>query len=424
MFRRILVANRGEIAVRVIKAAHALGIEAVAVHSDVDRDAVHVKAADRAIEIGPAAPAESYLNVPRVLEAAKSAGCDALHPGYGFLSENAGFIRRCADAGVTFIGPSADAIERMADKVAAREAMGKAGLPLVPGSHFVNDVDGAMKEAERIGFPLMVKAAGGGGIGMSRVENADGLKTALETAKSRAEKAFADGRIYLERFVDAPHHIELQILGDGTDAIHVFDRECSVQRRFQKVVEEARAPFHHAPTDEMGTRAAAAAKSLGYVNAGTIECLVNGAPPPGKMSEWYFLEMNRRIQVEHPVTEMITGLDLVQAQIRIAADKKLPFAQSAVKANGHAIELRVCAEDPFKWFPAPGTITKWQEPAMEHVRVDAGVTSGSTISMFYDSLLAKLVVWGKTREEAIERAALAVDAFVIEGVKTNLPLHR
>ena len=421
----MLVANRGEIAIRVMRAARALGIETVAVYSEADKDSLHRKQADTAVAIGPAAPGESYLHISRVLDAAKSQKCDVIHPGYGFLSENANFIRRCEETGIAFIGPSAASIEKMADKVAARDAMSKAGLPVVPGSGFITDIDAAMKEAERLGYPLMVKAAGGGGgIGMTRADTADELKKGLETAKARAEKAFADGRLYLEKFVDNPHHVEIQVMGDGTDAVHMFDRECSVQRRFQKVLEEGRAAYAGAPTDEMATRAAAAAKSLGYVNAGTIECLVSGNAAPGKKSDWFFLEMNRRIQVEHPVTEMITGLDLVQMQIEIASTKKLPVAQKDIKASGHAIELRICAEDPFKFFPAPGTVAKWIPPDMEHVRIDTGVQAGSTVPMFYDSLLAKMIVWGKTRDEAIERARKALDAFTIDGLKTNLPLFK
>ena len=425
MFKRILVANRGEIAVRVIRAAKALGVETVAIHSEADANAVHAKAADRSVLVGPPPPAESYLKMDTVLQAAKETGCDAVHPGYGFLSENAAFIRRCLAEGLAFIGPDATSIESVTDKVSAREAFGKVGLPLIPGSGVVADADAALAAAEKVGFPMMVKAAGGGGgIGMSRIDNMDQLKGAFETAKSRAEKAFGDGRIYLERFVPAPHHVEIQVLGDGTDAIHVVDRECSVQRRFQKIVEEARCPFPAAPTDDMAKTAASAAKKLAYRNAGTVECLVSGEPRADGKSEWFFLEVNRRIQVEHPVTEAITGLDLVQAQIRIAATGKLPFGQDAVKPRGHAIELRICAEDPWKFFPAPGTITKWQPPQMEHVRVDAGVETGSAVTMFYDPMLAKLIAWGETRAAAIERALAAAEAFVVEGVKTNLPLHK
>ena len=425
MFKRILVANRGEIAVRIIKACKALGIETVAIHSEADTHSLHAKLADRSVRIGPAAPADSYLHMQRVLGAAKESGCDAVHPGYGFLSENATFIRRCIQDGLAFIGPDAQSIEAVTDKVAAREAFSKAGLPLIPGSGVVPDVETAMKEAERIGFPLMVKAAGGGGgIGMSRIDDAEQLAAAFEKAKSTAGKSFGDDRIYLERFIPSPHHIEVQILGDGTDTIHLADRECSVQRRFQKVIEEARSPYQPAPTEEMAKTASDAARKLGYRNAGTVECLVSGEPKANGVSDWFFLEVNRRIQVEHPVTEMITGLDLVQAQIKIAATGKLPFTQADVKPKGHAIELRICAEDPFRFFPAPGTVAKWVPPEMEHVRIDAGVESGSTVPMFYDSLMAKLIAWGETRDQAIDRALAACEAFVVEGVKTNLPLHK
>lgn len=425
MFKRILIANRGEIALRIIRAARALGIETVAVHSDADANSLHTRTADSSVLIGPPSPAESYLHIQRVIEAAKTSGADAIHPGYGFLSENASFIRRCADEGIAFIGPTASAIEAMQDKVAAREAMGKAGLPLVPGSGPLRDLDHAVEEAERIGFPLMVKAAsGGGGIGMSRIENMDQLKGAFDTARTRAEKAFGDATVYLERFVPAPHHVEIQIFGDGNHAIHVLDRECSIQRRFQKIVEEARAPYKGAPRDAMAVTAARAASEIGYVNAGTVECLVAGDGKQDGTSDWYFLEINRRIQVEHPITEMITGLDLVKMQIEVAATGKLPIEQSAVKPNGHAIEFRLCAEDPWKFFPAPGTVTTWQVPEAEHVRVDAGVESGSAVPMFYDPLLAKICVWGKTRDEAIDRAASYLDTVRVDGVKTNLPLHQ
>jgi len=425
MFKRILIANRGEIAIRIARAAKALGCETVAIYSEADAKALHVKVADRAISVGPPPPAESYLHMNRVLSAAKEAGCDAIHPGYGFLSENAVFIKRCLSEGIAFIGPDASSIESMTDKVAARAAFSKVGLPIIPGSEIVADLAAAQVEAERIGYPLMVKAAGGGGgIGMSRIDDFGQLATAFDAAKARAEKAFGDGRIYLERFVPSPHHVEVQILGDGTDVIHLVDRECSVQRRFQKVVEEARCPYPAAPTDEMAVTAAAAAQKLGYKNAGTVECLVSGEPGASGKAEWFFLEVNRRIQVEHPVTEAITGLDLVQAQIRIAADGKLPFSQADVKPKGHAIELRICAEDPFKFFPAPGTIAKWIQPVMEHVRIDAGVEAGSNVPMFYDPLLAKLIAWGDTRDAAIDRALEAVNAFTIEGVKTSLPLHK
>ena len=421
MFRRVLIANRGEIACRVIRAVKALGAEAVAVYSDADQGALHVKQADTAVHLGPAAPADSYLHIQRVLDAAKHAGCDAIHPGYGFLSENATFIRRCAEAGIAFVGPTAAAIDSMPDKVAARTALGRAGLPLVPGSEPVADADVALREAERIGYPVMVKAAsGGGGIGMSRVDNPDSLKSAVETARTRAEKSFGDATVYLEKFVPSPHHVEVQVLGDGRDAVHVWDRECSIQRRFQKIVEEARAPYAGAPRDAMDAAAAGAVKKLGYVNAGTVECLVAG----DGSKNWYFLEINRRIQVEHPVTEAITGLDLVQLQLKIAADGKLPITQADVKHHGHAIELRVCAEDPWRFFPSPGTITKWRPPEGDGLRVDAGVEVGSSVPMFYDPLLAKVVVWGENREQAIERALAAAKSMVVEGVKTNLPLHQ
>ncbi len=428
MFRRILVANRGEIACRVIRAAHDLGIETIAVHSEADAGALHVRRADRAVSIGPAPPAESYLHVDRVLAAARETGCEAIHPGYGFLSENAGFVRRCRDAGIAFIGPTAASIESLADKVQAREAFGRVGLPRIPGTDCVDGIDGSVAAAERIGYPIMVKAAGGGGgIGMSRVATADALRSALETARTRAEKAFGDPRIYLEKWVDSPHHVEVQVFGDGKEAIHLFERECSIQRRFQKILEEARAPFKGVPRDRMATTAAEAAKRLGYVNAGTIECLVDGSGVAGggaapTEAPWYFLEMNRRIQVEHPVTEMLTGLDLVRMQIEVAATGRLPIAQSDVRAKGHALELRVCAEDPYKFFPSPGTISEWTVPEMEHVRIDAGVEAGSAVPIFYDPLLAKVVIWGETRDAAIDRALAAVRAMKVAGVKTNLPL--
>ena len=420
--RRVLVANRGEIARRVIRACHDEGLEAVAVHSEVDAAAPFVGEADAAVLIGPGPAAQSYLSIEALLDAARRSGADAVHPGYGFLSENAGFAGAVAAAGLTWVGPPAEVIAAMGDKVAARAAMRAAGVPVVPGTDDAlgedDDVDAA---AAAVGFPLMVKArAGGGGIGMQRVDDPATLAAAVATARQRAAAAFGDGGVFLERFVDGPRHVEVQVLADAHGgAIHLGERECSVQRRHQKVIEESPScALDDALRERMTAAALRAAAAIGYRNAGTVEFLVDAA------GDFHFLEMNTRLQVEHPVTEMRTGIDIVRLQLRIAAGEPLGLTQDGVRFAGHAIEMRVYAEDPYRMFPSPGTITAWREPSGPGIRVDAGVVEGSVVSHLYDPLLAKLIVHAPTRDQALERALEAVDGFTVEGVRTNLPLHR
>jgi len=421
-FRRVLVANRGEIARRVIRACHDEGLEAVAVYSEADGGAPFTVEADAGVLIGPGPAAQSYLNVAALLDAATSTAADAVHPGYGFLSENAGFARAVADAGLVWIGPPADAIEAMGSKVGARRLMAQAGIPVVPGTEgpLQGDAD-PLAAAESVGYPLMVKAsAGGGGIGMQRVEDARGLLAAVTTARQRAAAAFGDDTVFLERFLAGPRHVEVQVLADQRGStIHLRERECSVQRRHQKLIEETPSC---ALTEELRGRmteaAVRAATVIGYVNAGTVEYLVDAD------RNFYFLEMNTRLQVEHPITEMCTGLDLVRLQLRIAQGDPLDLPQDQVRFSGSAVELRLYAEDPVRMLPSPGTITAYAEPRGEGIRVDSGVGEGSVVSHLYDPLLAKLVVWADTREAVIDRALSAIDAFRIEGVKTNLALHR
>ena len=419
--RRVLVANRGEIARRVIRACGEEGLEAVAVHSEVDAGAPHTSEADADILIGPGPAAQSYLDAPAILDAARRSGADAVHPGYGFLSENAGFAQAVIDAGLTWIGPRPQTIAAMGDKVRARALVAAAGVPVAAGTDGpLGEGDDPLAAAAPIGFPLMVKAsAGGGGIGMQRVDSPDRLSAAVATARQRAAAAFGDGAVFLERFVDGPRHVEVQILGDDPGTlVHLGERECSVQRRHQKVLEETPSC---ALTAELRARMCAAAlraaAAVGYVNAGTVEFLVDAR------RDFHFLEMNTRLQVEHPITEMCTGLDVVRLQLRIAAGEPLPFGQDDVRSSGHAIEMRVYAEDPYRFLPSPGTITVWRQPVGDGIRVDAGVVEGSTVSHLYDPLLAKLVVHAQTRDAAIARAIAAVDAFTVEGVRTNLPLH-
>jgi len=420
--RRVLVANRGEIARRVIRACHAEGLEAVAVHSDADAGAPFLEGADATVLIGPGPAAQSYLDAGAVLHAARESGADAVHPGYGFLSENADFAAAVEAAGLTWIGPSPDVIEAMGNKVAARLTVAEAGVPVARGT------DGALAEsadavvaASAIGYPLMVKAAaGGGGIGMQKVDGPEHLAAAVQTARQRAQAAFGDGEVFLERFLDGPRHVEIQVLADQHGAtIHLGERECSVQRRHQKVIEETPSL---ALTAELRQRMAAAAllvaRTIGYVNAGTVEFLVDAN------RNFYFLEMNTRLQVEHPITEMCTGIDLVRMQLRVAAGQPLGIAQADVRPQGHAIEMRVYAEDPYRMFPSPGTVTTYVEPQGEGIRVDGWVREGTTVTHLYDPLLAKLVVHAATRDAAIERALRALDDYHIEGVKTNIPLHR
>jgi len=422
MLDSVLVANRGEIARRVLRTARRMGIRAVAVYSDADADLPYVREADQAIRIGPAQPARSYLDAAALIEAARKTGAVAVHPGYGFLAENADFARRVIAAGLTWVGPDPEAIEQMGDKIRARNLMERAGVPVSPGTREpVTDENAAVTEAERIGYPVMVKAvAGGGGIGMGAAADQAGLRAAFETARSRAERFFGSPEILLERFVARARHVEVQILGlaDGR-VLALGERDCSVQRRHQKVAEETPSPGVSAGLRErMLAAAVQAGEAVGYRGAGTVECLVDAGT-----GSFVFLEMNTRLQVEHPVTELVTGIDLVEQQFLVAAGEPPSFDPAAVKPAGHALELRVYAEDPVRFLPGPGTITEWAEPAGDGVRVDAGYQAGNTVTPFYDPLLAKLCVHGADRAQALERAREAVAAFRITGPKTNLAFH-
>jgi acetyl-CoA carboxylase biotin carboxylase subunit len=417
--RKVLVANRGEIAVRVIRTLREMGIATVAVYSEADRVALHVRMADEAYPIGPAPAAQSYLRVDRIVETAKKAGCEGIHPGYGFLSENPALPDECQRAGITFIGPPASAMRSMGNKTAARAAMAAAGVPVVPGAR-CETVDEAVAAAEGLGFPVMLKAsAGGGGKGMRRVQSAAELRTAWERARSEAKKFFADDTVYLEKAIAAPRHVEIQVLGDQQgQLVHLFERDCSIQRRNQKVVEETPSPG--APrelVERMGAIAVRGAQSVGYFSAGTFEFLL------AEDGAFYFLEMNTRLQVEHPVTELVTGLDLVREMVRIARGEALGFAQGDVSSNGAAIECRVYAEDPSTFMPSPGTIETLVVPAGPGVRDDGGVYAGSVISSYYDPLVSKLSVWAKTRDHAVARMRRALSEYVITGIRNNLAFH-
>jgi acetyl-CoA carboxylase, biotin carboxylase subunit len=418
----VLVANRGEIARRVIRTARRLGVRAVAVYSDADADLPYVREADEALYIGPSQPARSYLDAAALIEAARKTGAAAVHPGYGFLAENADFARQVIEAGLTWVGPGPGAIEQMGDKIRARNLMEQAGVPVSPGTREpVTDVASAVTEAERIGYPVMVKAAGGGGgIGMGAAADEAGLRSAFETARSRAERFFGSPAILLERYVERARHVEVQILGlaDGR-VLALGERDCSVQRRHQKVAEETPSPGVSASLRErMLAAAVKAGEAVDYRGAGTVECLVDA-----DAGSFVFLEMNTRLQVEHPVTELVTGIDLVEQQFRIAAGEPPSFDPAAIHPAGHALELRIYAEDPVRFLPGPGTITEWDEPEGDGVRVDAGYQAGNTVTPFYDPLLAKLCVHGADRAQALERARDAVAAFRIAGPKTNLAFH-
>jgi acetyl-CoA carboxylase, biotin carboxylase subunit len=417
----VLVANRGEIACRILRAARALGVHSVAVYSEADADWPHAREADEAVLIGPAPARESYLNGERVLDAALRTGAKAIHPGYGFLSENWRFAKACEEAGLIFVGPSWRVIQQMGDKVGARREMLRAGVSVVAGSEGpVGSLEEARRVAAGIGYPIMLKAAaGGGGIGMVKVQDEAGLAPAYSTAERRAQAAFGSATLFVERYLTEPRHIEVQVFGDTHgQMVHLHERECSIQRRHQKLVEESPAPRLPPGLKERLTRAAViGATSVGYVNAGTMEFIVQG-------EEFYFLEMNTRLQVEHPVTEEVTGLDLVQAQLKVASGEPLPWRQEDIVQRGAAIECRIYAEDPARNFiPSPGTITRWAPPAGPGIRLESGVAEGCQVSVHYDPLLAKLVAAGATRDEAIGRMQAALEAFAVEGLKTAIPFH-
>jgi acetyl-CoA carboxylase biotin carboxylase subunit len=417
VFDTVLVANRGEIARRIVRTCQRLGVKSVTVHSEADAKALHVVESDESVLLGPAPPTESYLDQLKVIEAAKQTGAQAIHPGYGFLAENAAFAQAVVDAGLVWVGPSADAIDRMGDKINARNLMAAAGVPVAAGTpEPLTDVELALVAAKEIGYPLMVKAsAGGGGIGMGVAYDEEGLRASFETARSRAERFFGSPSILLERYMEKARHVEVQVLGlnDGR-VVTLGERDCSVQRRHQKVAEETPSP---GVSPELRARMLAAAsragEAVGYRNAGTVECLVSG-------DEFVFLEMNTRLQVEHPVTELVHGVDLVEQQLLIAAGEE-PSYDVNVQSTGHAIELRIYAEDPVRFLPGPGTITRWEEPTGDGVRVDSGYREGDTVTPYYDPLMAKLAVWGATRDEALERTREAVAEFAVEGPKVNLP---
>ncbi len=420
--KKVLIANRGEIAVRVIRACRDLGIGTVAVYSEADRAALHVRYADQAVHIGAPAPRESYLRIDKIIDAARKTGADAVHPGYGFLAEKAEFAAACADAGITFIGPSPYAIEKMGDKQTARETVKKAGVPLIPGTEpGLHDDDLIAIANSEIGYPLMVKAsAGGGGKGMRVVHTPEELPSALATARREAESAFGDSTVYMEKFLVGGRHIEFQILADQHgNTVHLGERECSIQRRHQKLLEES--PSMALDEDmrrRMGDMAIAAAQAVGYVNAGTIECMID------KDKNFYFLEMNTRLQVEHPVTELVTGIDLVKEQIRIARGRRMGPMESVLKPHGWAMECRINAEDPYNNFiPSVGKISTLITPTGPGVRVDSGVYSGYEITPYYDSMIAKLICWGDTRSEVLLRMRRALSEFTIMGLKHNIPFH-
>ncbi len=422
MFKKILVANRGEIALRIQRACRELGVRAVMVYSEADRDAKYVKLADEAVCIGPAPSGQSYLNMPALISAAEVTDAEAIHPGYGFLSENADFAERVEKSGFTFIGPTAESIRLMGDKVSAKQAMIKAGVPCVPGSEgeLPDDPAAIRRLAKSIGYPVIIKAAGGGGgRGMRVVHTEAALIHAVQTTKAEAQAAFGNPSVYMEKFLQNPRHIEIQVLADQfKNAVYLGERDCSMQRRHQKVIEEAPAPgIPRKLIEKIGERCAAACKKIGYRGAGTFEFLYENG-------EFYFIEMNTRVQVEHPVTEWVTGIDIVKTQIMVAAGQKLPFAQRQISLTGHAIECRINAEDPFNFMPSPGRITMWHPPGGPGVRVDSHVYTNYFVPPNYDSMIGKIIVYGDTREEAMARMRSALGETVVEGILTNIPLHR
>ncbi|KGR75798.1 acetyl-CoA carboxylase biotin carboxylase subunit [Ureibacillus sinduriensis] len=420
MFKKVLIANRGEIARRIIKTCKRLGIDTVAIYSEADANSLHVKEATESFCIGKPPVAQSYLNIDAILDVAKQTNADAIHPGYGLLSENANFAKRVEDEGLTFIGPKSDVIKMMGSKLEARKTMEQAGVPIVQGVNDpIADTDEAAKIAGEIGYPVMLKAsAGGGGIGMQLVNNEEELRKAFEGNQKRAQSFFGDGTMFIEKFIAEPHHIEVQVLADEHgNVVPIFERECSIQRRNQKVVEEAPSPFISEETrKKMLDAAVDAAKHIGYTNAGTIEFLVD------REQNFYFLEMNTRLQVEHPVTEEITGLDLVEQQLKVADGEKLAFTREDIQKKGHAIEVRIYAEHPVTFYPSPGKITKLELPQGEGIRHEIAVESGSDVTPFYDPMIAKLVVFGKTREEACAKLADALRNYEVEGIQTNIPM--
>jgi acetyl-CoA carboxylase biotin carboxylase subunit len=420
--RKLLVANRGEIAVRIARTCRELGIRTVAVYSDADRDSLHVRYADEARRIGPPPSTESYLNIEAVLDAARDAGADSVHPGYGFLAENAEFARRCEEEGLVFVGPTPDAVALMGDKAAARRVAGQAGVPIVPGSEPMSSDNDALREAKRIGFPLLVKAvAGGGGKGMRIVDSPPELKAALRQARSEASSSFGNSSVYLERCLHQPRHIEFQIVADEAGSVaHLLERECSIQRRHQKLIEECPSPRLDSDLRRrMGEAAVAVARAGQYRNAGTVEFLLDGE------GNFYFLEVNARLQVEHPVTEMVVGLDLVKLQLDIAAGRSLPFSQEEIRPRGWAMEFRIVAEDPYQDFlPCPGRIEFLRPPGGPGVREDSGVFAGWEVTPHYDPLIAKLIVWGDDRRSCLARAERALREYRVEGISTTLPFFQ
>ena len=422
MFHKVLIANRGEIAIRVIRACRELGIKTVAVYSTADAESLHVKLADESVCIGPAPSSQSYLNINAIISAAELTDAEAIHPGYGFLSENAKFAEVCEQCGITFIGPSAESMRVMGDKISARQAVIAHGVPILPGTKDnVKSVDEAVKIAKKIGFPVIIKAtAGGGGRGMKIVHSQAGLANAFATARAEAQAGFGNPDVYIEKYCVEPRHVEIQILADKHgNCIHLGERDCSIQRRHQKIIEEAPCPVLSPETRKaMGEAAVKAAKAVNYSSVGTVEFLLD------KSGEFYFMEMNTRIQVEHPVTEMITGVDLIREQIRSAAGLPLRYTQDDIKITGHAIECRINAEDPFKFTPCPGKITAYHQPGGLGVRVDAFVYDQYSVVPHYDSMIGKLIVHAETREDAIRRMARALDEYIIEGIKTTIFFHK
>jgi len=423
MFKKVLIANRGEIAIRVTRACRELGAQSVAVFSDADRDSLHVFLADEAYRIGPAPSAESYLNADKVLEVAVKAGVDAIHPGYGFLSENTNFARACEKKGIKFIGPTPENIEAMGDKLSAKALMKKAGVPCVPGSDgAVESIEQAKKIAEQIGLPIMIKAsAGGGGKGMRVVRQMTELESAFRACRSEGLNYFKDATVYIEKFVTDPKHIEIQVFGDTHgNVVHLFERECSVQRRHQKIMEESPSPsLNDEVRQKMGKAAVRAAKEINYVGAGTIEFIFDNST-----KEFYFMEMNTRLQVEHPITELVCGVDLVKEQIYVALGKPLRFKQEEIVQKGHAIEARICAEDPVTYQPSPGLIRACRHPQGPFVRVDSYAYPGYEVPIYYDPMIAKVITWGETRQNAIDRMERALSEFILSGIKSNISLHK